>query len=185
MRIISGTAKGIKLETPFGEHTRPTSDRVKEAIFSIIQFDLENAVIFEPFAGSGQLSLEALSRGAKAAYLNDDDSSAIKIINSNIIKTGFSDKCTTFNLPFDLAIKKMTAIPNIDIIFLDPPYNSPLLENSLKLITKTLKLSSHSIIICEHSIDKTLANRYNNLVFYKTYKYSKIGISIYKYEKSI
>ena len=121
MRIITGMAKGITLKTLEGDNTRPTSERVKEAVFSMIQFDIEGRSVLDLFAGSGQMALEALSRGAASATLVDKSKEAIAIINYNSQKTKLSDKCTVIQADF-LDFIKRSAGKQYDIIFLDPPY---------------------------------------------------------------
>ena len=123
MRIISGTARGTKLYTLEGAHTRPTLDRVKEALFSKINEDLQESIVLDLFSGSGALGLEALSRGAAKAYLVDNSFNAIKIINQNVVKTHLEEKCVVIQKDYQKAINYFCD-NNIkfDIVFLDPPY---------------------------------------------------------------
>ena len=135
MKIITGIAKGMNLETLEGEATRPTSQRVKEAIFSMIQFEIENASVLDLFAGSGQMGLEALSRGAKHATLCDKSPQAINIISENAEKTKLNSKCTIRRCDYLDALRSNMG-KKFDIVFLDPPYASGFyciaLENMLK-----------------------------------------------------
>ena len=123
MRVITGVAKGKKLKTLEGDATRPTSERIKGAIFSSIQFEIEGRRVLDLFAGSGQMSLEALSRGAKFAVMLDSSPAAIKIITENAEKTRLAPKCLIKREDYLSYIKK-NAGKQFDIIFLDPPYNS-------------------------------------------------------------
>jgi 16S rRNA (guanine(966)-N(2))-methyltransferase RsmD len=125
MRIISGTARGTKLYTLEGDNTRPTLDRVKEALFSKINIDLIDSVILDLFAGSGALGLESLSRGAKKAYFCDSSFKAIKIINQNIEKTKMKDKSVVIQKDFLQALEQINnQNVKFDLIFLDPPYKT-------------------------------------------------------------
>ena len=133
MRVISGTARGKKLNTLSGLNTRPTLDRVKEAVFSIIQFDLEDKNVLDLFSGSGALAIEALSRGAKNAVMCDNSSEAIKIIKQNAE-----------------ALKKLNKEnKKFDIIFLDPPYKSDFAIKSMEYIFRNNMLLDDGIIIFE------------------------------------
>ena len=125
MRIITGKAKGIKLNTLEGIETRPTAERVKEAIFSMIQFDIEGRKVLDLFSGSGQMGLEAVSRGAAHAVMVDRSKNAIKIIESNAEKTHLKEQCTIINSDATDFIKRNKG-NKFDIIFIDPPYASGL-----------------------------------------------------------
>ena len=123
MRIISGSAKGTKLYTLEGDATRPTLDRVKEPLFSIIQHYIVGANILDLFAGSGALGLEALSRGADKAILCDYSRKAVNIIKQNIEKTKLTEKTEVWNMDYKKALEKLKDnSQKFDIIFLDPPY---------------------------------------------------------------
>ena len=130
MRIITGSARGANLFTLAGEATRPTAQRTKEAIFSMIQFDIEGRKVLDLFAGSGQLSLEALSRGAAEAVLCDSSREAVNIIRRNAEKTRLADKCK-INVTDANAFIGRLGSEKFDIVFLDPPY-------ALKLIPGVL-----------------------------------------------
>lgn len=134
MRVISGKARGTTLKTPEGMATRPTSDRVKEALFSIIQFDLPNAKVLDLFGGTGQLGIEALSRNAKHAVFVDNRADACKVIQENLKRTNFD--CFAKVVRSDYLTFLKNAMEKYDIILLDPPYAETFLENSLKTITE-------------------------------------------------
>lgn len=148
MRIITGYARGAHLETLESDATRPTSDKVKEAIFSMIQFDLEGRRVLDLFGGSGQLALEALSRGAEKATITDNSRDAVDIIIKNAKHTKTYDKCRISNISFDAFLKRKTD-EKYDIIFLDPPYGTEMLHDSLKLIADGDLLAEGAYIICE------------------------------------
>ena len=150
MRVISGTARGKKLNTLSGLNTRPTLDRVKEAVFSIIQFDLEDENVLDLFSGSGALAIEALSRGAKNAVMCDNSYEAIKIIKQNVKETRLIDKVEIINKDYAEALKKLNKEnKKFDIIFLDPPYKSDFAIKSMEYIFRNNMLLDDGIIIFE------------------------------------
>ncbi len=149
MRIITGSARGIALATLEGENTRPTSDRAKEALFSMIQFDIEGRKVLDLFAGSGQLGLEALSRGAASAVFIDVARGAVEIILANAKKTKLFDKCRISTGSHMSYIKSAAKKEGFDIIFLDPPYASDYIYESLVLIAEGEMLNDGGRIVCE------------------------------------
>jgi 16S rRNA (guanine(966)-N(2))-methyltransferase RsmD len=129
MRVITGTARGRTLKTPEGDHTRPTAERVKEAVFSIIQFEIEGRRVLDLFAGSGQLGIEALSRGATSAVFIESDKAAAEVVRENLQKTRLEDKATVLQTD---AIAFLASTASVfDIVFLDPPYAANLLQKAL------------------------------------------------------
>lgn len=147
MRIITGSARGTKLNTLEGDATRPTTDKVKEALFSMIQFDIEGRAVLDLFAGSGQLGLEALSRGAARATFIDESRAAVDVVIDNAKKTHLFDRCrvsVSGAIPF---LKNNAGRETYDIVFLDPPYASGLLAQSLALLPP--HLAPGASIICE------------------------------------
>lgn len=150
MRIISGYLRGSKLFTLEGLNTRPTLDRVKEALFSKIHYDLEDATVLDLFSGSGALALESVSRGAKKAYLCDSSREAIKIIKQNIDKTRTYEKTIVLNCDYKKALEKFTKEKiKFDFVFLDPPYLSDYAEDAAKIILDNDLLSENGLIILE------------------------------------
>ena len=148
MRIITGKAKGIKLVTLEGDTTRPTAERVKEAVFSMLQFDIEGRRVLDLFAGSGQLALEAVSRGAAEAVLVDKSKDAIKEINTNIAKTKSADTCRVYCLDWKDYIRRFGK-ERFDIIFLDPPYAAGLYAPALAALVEENMLKPTTLIVCE------------------------------------
>jgi 16S rRNA (guanine(966)-N(2))-methyltransferase RsmD len=149
MKIITGIAKGMNLETLEGEKTRPTSQRVKEAVFSMLQFDIEGAYILDLFAGSGQLGLEALSRGAKKATFSDISRDATDIIIKNAKKAKLFDKCRISTCDYKQMIRGISGKEKYDIIFIDPPYKDDVIVDALDMLVKSDVLNKEAFIVCE------------------------------------
>ena len=171
MKIISGKYKGRNLDGHNLDGTRPTMERVKESLFAIIQNHLDNAIVLDLFSGSGNLGLEALSEGAKYAYLVDHNFKAIKTINKNLTTIGISD-AEAINMDYKKALNYFSE-KNIkfDLIFLDPPYITDYIEKSLELISKYDLLNDNGLIICESDdLDRIV---YNDM--YKVVKDKKYG----------
>lgn len=156
MRVISGSLKGRKIDGFDLEGTRPTMDRVKESLFAIIQDKMVDSICLDLFSGSGNLGIEAISQGAKQVYLVDYNKKAVKIIYKNIETFHIESKCSVLNLDYKSAIKELSNV-KFDIIFLDPPYKTNYIEESIKLIEQYDMLSDKGIIICESdSLDKII-----------------------------
>ncbi len=149
MRIITGKARGTKLHTLAGEATRPTAERTKEAVFSIINFDIAGARVLDLFAGSGQLGLEALSRGARYAVFNDSSREAAAIIRANVEKTHFGDACEILSTDWQAALRRFAGRERFELSFLDPPYAGRFLPKVLAKLLEWDLLSEGSVIVCE------------------------------------
>ena len=149
MRIITGSARGTKLAAPEGEATRPTSERVKEAVFSMLQFELEGRRILDLFAGSGQLGLEALSRGAAHATLIDASRDAVAIIMENAKKTHLFDRTRISCADHAAYLRGAAGKTAFDIVFLDPPYASGLLPAALSRLAEYKLLAPGAVVVCE------------------------------------
>lgn len=148
MRIITGKARGIKLVTLEGEATRPTAERVKEALFSMIQFEIEGREVLDLFSGSGQLALEALSRGASHAVMLDKSKDAVRIIKTNAEKTRLAPFCEIYNCEYrDYILKNRGR--KFDIVFLDPPYALGLCGKAISEMVKADMLKPSTLIVCE------------------------------------
>ena len=178
MRVISGKARGVALKTPDGMATRPTADRVKEALFSIIQFDLPGAKVLDLFGGTGQLGIEALSRGAKSAVFIDEREDACRLIKENLRRTKLAEQGSVVRSDY-LSYLKNTQ-EKFDIILLDPPYAEIFLENSLKMITEIDILQSGGIIVTERPLGKDLPWSFNGYTRSKDYKYGKTLLALYR-----
>ena len=177
MRVITGSARGAKLKTLEGLATRPTSDRVKEAIFNIIQFDIQGRRVLDLFGGSGQLAIEALSRGADYAVIVDQSAEAVKVIKDNLKKTKFDQQASVFQMDYLRYLS--TAREKFDLIFLDPPYAEKSLENALQKISEIDLLSEGGIIICERPKDKVMPPEVGGLLCSRDYNYGKTAVNLY------
>ncbi len=150
MRIITGSAKGTVLVSPPGDSTRPTSDRTKEAVFSIIQFSIEGRRVLDLFSGSGQMALEALSRGAESATAVDSSAAAAACIRKNAAKCRLDDRLELITSSLPAAFSRLSG-RRYDIIFIDPPYSAMLVPGTLREIAERDLLSLHGTVICETS----------------------------------
>ena len=148
MRIISGTARGTKLYTLEGKTTRPTLDRVKESLFNIIQNETIDSIFLDLFSGSGAIGLEAASRGARKVILCDKSKEAINIINKNIEKTHLKEKVELYNLDYETLLKTKIK-ENLDVIYIDPPYESNFAIKALELIIEKGLTNEDSTLIIE------------------------------------
>ena len=149
MRIITGKARGTKLQTLAGEATRPTAERTKEAVFSIINFDIAGARVLDLFAGSGQLGLEALSRGAEYAVFNDSSREAAAIIRANAEKTRMIESCEILSTDWQPVLRRFAGREQFGLVFLDPPYAGGFLPKVLAKMIEWDLLSDGAVIVCE------------------------------------
>ena len=179
MRIISGTARGRKLKEPQGFDIRPTSDMVKESVFNIIQFDIEGRRILDLFAGTGQLGIEALSRGAKSAVFVEQNTEAAKLIRQNLQICGFADSA---EIRIDDALAYLNSGESFDLIFIDPPYDTKLLDKTLAKIIEFDKLNKNGIIICETRVDRVMPDVPTPYSLQKEYRYGGVKITRYTRE---
>lgn len=181
MRIISGLARGTKLYTLDGENTRPTLDRIKEPLFSIIQNYINGSVVLDLFSGSGALGLEALSRGAKKAVLCDKSYEAIEIIKKNINKTHMEEKAKVVNADYKKCLLSLNE--KFDIIFLDPPYKLNIAVNALEIILENNLLSPNGIIIIETDEEERETQKIkelNNIEIINFKKYGRVKLIFLK-----
>ena len=149
LRIITGSAKGKKIITLEGDATRPTSERIKEAVFSSIQFDVENRVVLDLFAGSGQMGLEALSRGASRAMFVDSEREAIEIVKKNIATTGFADRTKFIVSDWRNYIRKACQREAFDLVFVDPPYAMQCCADCAQRLASSGILLKGAIVVLE------------------------------------
>ena len=177
MRVISGLLKGRKIEGYDIEGTRPTMDRVKESIFSTIQFEIRDAVVLDLFAGSGNLGIEAISNGADKCYFVDNNRVAINTINKNISNFKIEDKSIVIKNDYMNALSELKNT-KFDIVFLDPPYKDDYINSSIKYLLDNDMLNSKALIICEY--DRDIKKEYNLLDEVKTKKYGDKFVTIFK-----
>lgn len=181
MRVITGTARGRKLITVEGtEVVRPTTDGVKEAIFSAIQFEIEGRTVLDLFAGSGQLGIEALSRGAREAYFVDSAAVSIKAVRENLKSTGLEQNARVVNMPFSAFLKCTGA--TFDIAILDPPYNYKIIQKALPILVE--KMSENGVIICEHEKECVLPKEIGRFRAVKLLRHSRTSVTIYRPRES-
>ena len=179
MRVIAGEARGRRLEAlPGTDVTRPTLSQVKEAMFSIVQFDLPGARVLDLYAGSGQLGIEALSRGAERCTFVDLRKEAVGIIRENLSLTGFSDRATVVQGDYLAFLTRCRE--TFDVIFLDPPYGSGMLEKALETITTIDIVSENGIIVCENGSTVGWPAVRAPYRLQKEYRYGKIRTALYR-----
>lgn len=179
MRVITGTARGRKLKELPGLDTRPTTDRVKEGLFNIIQFDIEGRQVLDLFAGTGQLGIEALSRGAAHCDFVDLNPAAAKVVRENLESTGLAGDAAVHARDFSAFLQSARG-RKYDLIFLDPPYAQTALERALELIADIDIVSGNGIIVCESALDKILPDLDAPYAKGKEYRYGKIKITLYR-----
>jgi 16S rRNA (guanine(966)-N(2))-methyltransferase RsmD len=178
MRIITGMAKGVKLDAPAGLTTRPTSERAKEAVFSMLQFDIEGRRVLDLFAGSGQMGLEALSRGAQSATLVDQSKEAVGVIRRNAERAKLEKKMILLNQDFRVYLNgKLGAAQPFDLVFLDPPYKQGLLTEALRLLATGGFLKPTSYVVCESGAPGVLSEDPQLQEAYEVVKETKYGVA--------
>lgn len=175
MRVITGSARGRKLETLTGEDVRPTTDRVKEGVFSAIQFRVAGRRFLDLFAGSGQMGIEALSRGAKEAVFVDARRDSAETVKKNLEATGFIKSARV--VQGDAFSYLNQEQKTFDLAFLDPPYGVGLLQKALPAVAQIM--NQGGIIICESPQNEELPAEIDNFVLDRSYRYGKIKISTY------
>ncbi len=176
MRIITGTARGAKLETLDGEATRPTAERTKQAIFNILQFDIEGRSVLDLFGGSGQLALEALSRGASGAYVCDSNPEACEIIKRNARKTHLFEKMRVVCNDYKATLKSLSGREKFDIVFLDPPYGSDAVSISLHRLSEGALVRDGGFIVIES--DSSTAFSQEGFTLVKHSKYGRAFVTV-------
>lgn len=183
MRVIAGSAKGIPLKAPDGLGTRPTADRVKEAVFSSIQFEIEGRKVLDLFGGTGQMGIEALSRGAESAVFVDRDPNVCKIIRENLKKTKLENRARVFCGDYMTFLG--TCREKFDLIILDPPYMEDFLENALKTITEIDILQSGGIMLAERPFGRELPWKAPESMTFKDHKYGKTLVTVYRRSEAL
>ncbi|MCH5303342.1 MAG: 16S rRNA (guanine(966)-N(2))-methyltransferase RsmD [Ruminococcus sp.] len=177
MRVITGEARGRKLITLEGEDVRPTTAKVKEAIFSAIQFDIQGRKFLDLFAGSGQMGIEALSRGAEAAVFVDSSRKSVDIIRKNLNNVGFYDRAKVIHTDSSAYLDMLTE--QFDIAYLDPPYGTGILQEVLPKIFEKVKKTG--IVIVENPENEEILQNYGEFMLDRQKHYGKIKISLYRH----
>ena len=183
MRIITGSARGIALKTLEGEKTRPTAEKVKEAIFSALQFDLEGRTFLDLFAGSGQMGLEALSRGAVRAVFIDEGRDAMEIVKDNAKKTGFFDKSHFLVSDYRNYLRKAAGKEKFDIVFIDPPYAERIALDAMLRVIDADMAKHGTLFVLESEEEIVLPEVREDLVLEKQKKYGRAYVHIFRYVK--
>ena len=178
MRVITGTARGRRLKELEGTETRPTTDRVKEGLFSALQFDIEGRRVLDLFAGSGQMGLEALSRGAGEAVFVDSSKASIEVVQKNIASTGLSRGAQVHHMDSLLFLQRKQN--PFDIAFLDPPYRTGLLQQALPLTAALM--NNGGLMIAEHPQDEEVPEAVGDFVRGREYRYGKILLTVYHHK---
>ena len=181
MRVITGSARGRRLRELEGLETRPTTDRVKESMFNILQFDIEGSRVLDLFAGTGQLGIEALSRGAAAAVFVEQRRDAVALIRENLKLTGLTDRARVVS--GDALSYLAGAGERFDLVFLDPPYAAGLWKPALEALSRFDILLDHGIILCESPQDEALPDVVGSCRIHRTYRYGRIKLTTYHREE--
>ncbi len=176
MRVITGTARGRRLKTLEGNDVRPTTDRVKEAVFSIIQFEVQSAKVLDLFAGSGQMGVEALSRGARLAVFVDHSKQSLEVVRENLKSTGLTAGSRVVTMDYKSFL--LGCRDRFDIAFLDPPYRQGLLQEALPLVAACMEPGG--VILCEHQKGEELPETVVDFKLQKQYNYGKITVTAYR-----
>lgn len=176
MRVITGSARGRRLAAPAGMDVRPTSDKVKEAVFSAVQFDLAGSAVLDLFAGSGQLGIEALSRGAASCVFVDSSRISVETAKANIAAAGFRNEAVVMNSDSEQYLRMCRQ--TFDIALVDPPYKKGIIERVMPLLCG--HMSGRGIVLCEHEKGLELPESFGSLVKRKTYRYGKTEVTLYR-----
>lgn len=177
MRVISGSARGRRLKELPGLDTRPTTDKVKESVFNILQFEIEGRRVLDLFGGTGQMGIEAMSRGAVHVTFVDKAPAAVNIIRQNLATTNFTDSARVVQSDWKAFLSNCRE--KFHLIFLDPPYKETMLENALETIAAIDILSEHGIIVCESPLDKELPDLAGPCEKGREYRYGQIKVTLY------
>lgn len=185
MRIITGLAKGIRLKAPKGMDTRPTADRVKESMFNILGDIVDDAKVLDLFGGTGNLGLEALSRGASKAVFIDQNQNSITAIKENINLTKMNQKAVVYKMDSLLSLSRLAREQyKFDLVFCDPPYNKGLVEKSLMKLVENNVLEDEAIIVVEHSKHESIPDDFSNYEVRRSEKYGETIVSFILYKIS-
>lgn len=184
MRIITGSAKGLLLKAPRGMNTRPTTDRVKESLFSILGDIVVDAKVLDIFAGTGNLGLEALSRGANHAVFVDQSRESIAVIQENALHTRLNDQSTIIKADVVRQLRQLSLTNHsFDLVFCDPPYNKGYVQQVLEILDSSSLLLPQAIVVIEHSQHETIAPTWNHLEVRRSERYGETLITFLLYKK--
>ena len=182
MRIIGGAARGRRIRAPRGSAIRPTADRVREALFDILPRDLAGMRVLDLFAGSGSLSLEALSRGAESALLVDESAEAARLMRRNVEALGFADRARVWPQPVGKALRRLSDEgAAYDAIFLDPPYDRGWVDKALTMIGRNRTLRAKGVAVAEHSARERVGEQYGELVRRDLRRYGDTVLSFFEF----
>jgi 16S rRNA (guanine966-N2)-methyltransferase len=185
MRIITGIAKGRRIKAPEGMDTRPTTDRVKESLFNIISKKIFEAKVLDLFAGTGNLGLESISRGAHKCTFVESTKATLKILRENIEGLDFQDKSEVYSQDAFAALKILSRNnEKYDLIFLDPPYSKGFVNKAIKEIDELDLLSDDGIVVSEYDMIDPIPDSIGKIKIYRTEKYGKTKISFWSKEDS-
>ncbi len=176
MRVITGMARGRKLYEPVGSDIRPTTDQVKEAIFNIIQFDIEGRRVLDLFSGTGQLGIEALSRGAAEVVFIDSSRESVKLTQKNVDLINAGDRAKVYCRD---ALGFLSSGEKFDVIIMDPPYDTALLDDAIEAIIRFDILKDNGIMVCESAKDKPMPELSGPYSKGREYRYGKIKLTVY------
>ncbi len=181
IKIIGGNARGRRLRTPKGRSLRPTSALVKEALFDILPRDLSGFKVLDLFAGTGNLTIEALSRGAATAILVDSSAESLRTMRKNLEGLGLNDRTEIWNLNVFRALRALARKREcFDLVFLDPPYDRHLVETTLRCVAKNNLVAESGLLIAEHSVRESIAARYTPLTLRDQRRYGKTLLSFFE-----
>ncbi|MEG0855046.1 MAG: 16S rRNA (guanine(966)-N(2))-methyltransferase RsmD [Terrisporobacter sp.] len=184
MRVISGKVRGLKLNAPKNDDVRPTTDRVKESLFNMINSYMIESDILDLFAGTGSLGIECLSRGASRCIFVDSSKESIGIVKSNIKKARMENESVVLNTDFKSAIKSLASRnAEFDVIFMDPPYYKNMFSDALSAVDNNNLLKEDGIILVEHDTKDKFPNSIGRLYKSKDKKYGGTTITFYKMEE--
>ncbi|MBO5929253.1 MAG: 16S rRNA (guanine(966)-N(2))-methyltransferase RsmD [Clostridia bacterium] len=176
MRVITGTARGCRLKTLEGENTRPTAERVKEGIFSALCFEIEGRRVLDLFAGSGQMGIEALSRGAKSCVFVDSSREAVEVVRQNLRTTGLESDATVLCRDSQGFLSQTDAC--FDLVFLDPPYASNLILPCLEQLD--FKTTPAASVVCETDKETVLPDTIGDWYLHRLYRYGRVVVRVYR-----
>jgi 16S rRNA (guanine966-N2)-methyltransferase len=181
MRVIGGNARGRQLKVPKGQALRPTAGRVKESLFDILPHDLSGAKILDLFAGTGNLTIEALSRGAVEAILVDSSAQSGKAIRENLHRLNLANRAKLLAMPVTRALRLLARQrETFDLIFLDPPYERNLIEPALRIIDKETLLRESGVLIAEHSVREPITLHLQRLNLSDQRRYGSTTLSFFR-----